>query len=152
MSFRDPRPDPSISHALRRVGADDATSARELAALRRRILEQAEPLLRRRRHQGVWWEYAVAWRRTLVPVALTAAAVAMFGILNAPRRPIPEHFVVGERTTSAPGPELLDAVANRVSSGDLLDLIVSGTGTEARANASRRDDTSGAFTSKGSAQ
>jgi hypothetical protein len=113
-------------------------------------VEQAEPLLRRRRHQGVWWEYAVAWRRTLVPVALTAAAVAMFGILNAPRRPIPEHLVVGERTT--PGPELLDAVANRVSSGDLLDLIVSGTGTDARENASRRDDTSGAFTSKGSAQ
>jgi hypothetical protein len=150
MSFRDPRPDPSISRALRRVGADDPASARELAALRRRILEQADPLLRRRRHQSAWWEYAVAWRRTLVPVALTAAAVAMVGILNAPRRPIAERLVVGERTTTAP--ELLDAVANRVTSGDLLDLIVSGSGTDARANASRRDDTSGAITSKGSAQ
>ena len=148
MSFRDPRPDPRLSRALRRVGADDAPSARELALLRRRIVEQAEPFLRRRRNQGFWWEYAFAWRRALVSVALTAAAVAMFGIFHAPARRTPAGLVVGAR---ANGPELLDAVANRVSSGDLLDVIVSGADVSASA-ARRRDDTSGATNSKGSAQ
>ena len=151
MSFRDPRPDPRISRALRRVGADDAPSARELAVLRRRIVEQAEPFLRRRRNQGVWWEYTLAWRRTLVSVALTAAALAMFSILHAPARRLPGGLVVGARSSS--GPELLDAVANRVSSGDLLELIVSSNGGDVSARAAkRRDDTSGAITSKGSAQ
>ena len=151
MSFRDPRPDPNVARALRRVGADDAPSARELAQLHRRIVEQAEPLLRRRRNQSAaWWEYALAWRRTLVPVALSAAAVAVFGIFHVPVRSI-TGLVVGDRAANSG--ELLDAVANRVSSGDLLELIVSGGAGEAgAASSSRRDDTSGATTLKGSLQ
>jgi len=148
MSFRDPRPDAHIGHALRRVGADDAPSARELALLRRRILEEAEPVLRRRRSQGrAWWEYAVAWRATLVPVALSAAAVAVFSIFGLPAVRSATDLVVGDRTPSRP--ELIDAVANRVSSGDLVDLIVSAN--EAAAGA-RHEDTSDAASSKGSSQ
>ena len=150
MSFRDPRPDPTISRALRRVGADDAPSARELAALRRRIVEQAEPFLRRRRNQGAWWEYALAWRRTLVPVALTAAALAMFGIFQAPMRQGASGLVVSERNTMHP--ELLDAVANRMSSGDLLDLMVTAGAADDGSKSTRREDTSGAVTTKGSSQ
>jgi hypothetical protein len=130
MSFRDPRPDPAIARALRRVGADDVHSARERAALRRRILEHAEPLLsRRRRQQGAWWEYALAWRRTLVPIALSAAAVAMFSMLRPVTSAVPSRVIASDRARARP--ELLDAVANRMSSGDLLDLIVTGSSDDA---------------------
>jgi len=127
MSFRDPRPDPSLARALRRVGADEVHTPRELAALRHRILEQAEPMLRRRRQQLPWWEYALAWRRTLIPVALSAAAVAMFSMIQLAPQPVEGNLVMGER--SSVRPELLDAAANRMSSGDLLELIVAGNGS-----------------------
>jgi hypothetical protein len=143
MSFRDPRPDPAIARALRRVGADELHAARELGALRRRIVEHAEPLLRRRRPQGTWWEYALAWHRTLVPLALAAAAAATFGIVHLPARGMARDLAAA----SASGKTvLLEAVANRVSSGDLLDALVSGDGAEGA------HGVGGETTSKGSTQ
>lgn len=147
MSFRDPRPDPSLARALRRVGADERHSARELAALRRRLLEQAEPLLRRRRQQAPWWEYALAWRRTLIPVALSAAAVATFSMIQ-----LAPHSGDGDLTgaeRAAVRPELLDAAANRMSSGDLLELIVAGSGSVEQGARAQSSDT---VVPKGSAQ
>ena len=147
MSFRDPRPDPNLARALRRVGADEVHTARELAALRHRILEQAEPLLRRRRQQAPWWEYALAWRRTLIPVALSAAAVAMFSMLQLAPRQVERDLMMGER--SSVRPELLDAAANRMSSGDLLELIVAGNASAENSAHAQSPDT---VAPKGSAQ
>ena len=144
MSFRDPKPDPAIARALRRVGADDVHAARELSALRRRIVQHAEPLLRRRRSQATWWEYAVAWHRTLLPLALAAAAAATFGIVHLPLRRGSTAITVDAPATG--GGELLDAVANRMSSGALLDVLVAGSDVGARG------DVAGRPTLKGSAQ
>lgn len=121
MSYRDPKADRQLADALRDMGAADRTSTREMHLLARRIVKNADPMLRVRRRSSAWWEYAANWGRALVPLGLSAATLAVVGMLWL--MPAPASVAVD----SAPAGEhaaLLGAVANRVPSHELLDLVV----------------------------
>jgi len=129
MSYRDPKVDRQLAEALREMGATDRTSSREVHLLARRIVRHADPMLRVRRRSAAWWEYAAHWARALVPLGLSAAAVAAAGMIWL----IPARATTSARPLS-PGEHaaLLGAVANRVPSHELLDLVVSPMMVDAR--------------------
>jgi len=118
MRPKDSHPDRELARALRRLDPPAATPA-QMAALARRIVTRATPLLdARRRGAARWWEYAAAWAGTLLPLGVAAAFVATvcLALSAGPRTPARPHPV--ERTA------LLRAVTNRAPSGDLLDFVL----------------------------
>ena len=72
--FQEPRPDPRLGEALRRL---DAASGAEDAQLRQRIVEAAAPTLTSLRAPTPrWWEWISRWVPVAVPVGLAASLVA----------------------------------------------------------------------------
>jgi len=118
MRPKDSHPDRELARALRRLDPPAATPT-QMAALARRILSRATPMLdARRRGAARWWEYAADWAGTLLPLGVAAAFVATVCLAwsSGARTPVRPHAV--ERTA------LLRAVTNRAPSGDLLDFVL----------------------------
>jgi len=129
MSYRDPKADRQLAAALRQMNAADKTSSREVHLLARRIVRHADPMLRVRRRSAAWWEHAAHWSRALVPIGLSAAALAAAGLIWL----IPARAAVDARPlSSGEHAALLGAVANRVPSYELLDLVVAPMAADAR--------------------
>jgi hypothetical protein len=110
--------DRELARALRRLDPPAPTSI-QMAALARRIMTRATPLLdARRRGAARWWEYAADWAGTLLPLGVAAAFVASVCLAwsASARTPVRPHAI--ERTA------LLRAVINPAPSGDLLDFVL----------------------------
>src|SRR5689334_25096489 len=124
MKPKDSHPDRELARALRRLDPPAATPT-QMAALARRIMTRAAPMLEaRRRGAARWWEYAAAWAGTLLPLGVAAAFVATVCLawstsMRAPARP---H--AAERTA------LLRVVTNRAASTDLLDIALDARAAE----------------------
>jgi hypothetical protein len=74
--FQEPRPDPRLGEALRRL---DSASGADDAQLRQRIVQAAEPTLTSLRAPTPrWWEWISRWVPIAVPVGLAASLVAGF--------------------------------------------------------------------------
>ena len=123
MRPNDSRPDRELARALRRLDPPSPTSA-QMAALARRIVTRAAPLLDARRRAALsWWEYAAAWAGTLLPLGVAAAFVATVCLawsssVRAPRA----H--ASERTA------LLRVVTNHAPSLELVDFVLDTPGAE----------------------
>jgi|SRR5690242_11516888 len=118
--------DRELARALRRLDAPTVTPG-EMAALARRIVARAAPMLdARRRGAARWWEYAANWAGTLVPLGVAAAFVATVCLAwsSAARAPARPHAF--ERTA------LLRVVTNRAPSGDLIDFVLDPHSAERR--------------------
>ena len=118
MRPKDSHPNRELARALRRLDPP-ATTPAQMAALARRIMTRAAPMLEaRRRGAARWWEYAADWAGTLLPLGVAAAFVATVCLAwsSSARVPVRPHAV--ERTA------LLRAVTNRAPSGDLLDFVL----------------------------
>jgi hypothetical protein len=118
MRPKDAHSDRELARALRRLDPPASTPA-QMAALARRIVTRAAPMLNaRRRGAARWWEYAAAWAGTLLPLGVAAAFVATVCLAwsSGARAPVRPHPV--ERTA------LLRAVTNRAPSGDLVDFVL----------------------------
>jgi hypothetical protein len=118
MRPKDSHPDRELARALRRLDPPAATPT-QMAALARRIVARATPMLdARRRGAAQWWEYAAQWAGTLLPLGVAAAFLATVclawsaGVLT----PVRPHAV--ERTA------LLRVVTNQDPSSDLLDFVL----------------------------
>jgi hypothetical protein len=95
-----------------------------MAALARRIVTRAAPLLDARRRAALsWWEYAAAWAGTLLPLGVAAAFVATVCLAwsSAARAP---RAHASERTA------LLRVVTNRAPSLELIDFVLDTPGAE----------------------
>ena len=123
--------DRELGRALRRLDPPAPTSA-QMAALARRIVQRATPILdARRRGKLSWWEYTAAWAGTLLPLGAAAALVASVTLLwsSTSRAPVRAHPV--ERTA------LLRVITNQAPSRDLVDFLLDAP-TADRADASPR--------------
>jgi hypothetical protein len=133
MRPKDSHLDRELAGALRRVDPPAVTGG-QMAALARRIVTRATPLLdARRRGAARWWEYAANWAGTLLPLGAAAAFVATVCLAwgstgRATARP---HAI--ERTA------LLRAVTNRAPSGDLIDFVLDAHSAEHRDGLSRKE-------------
>jgi hypothetical protein len=79
--FQEPRPDPRLGEALRRL---DSASGADDAQLRQRIVEAAGPTLTSLRAPTPrWWEWISRWVPVAVPVGLAASLVAGFLVPDA---------------------------------------------------------------------
>src|SRR5205085_3170956 len=90
--------DRELARELCRLDPPAPTTA-QVAALARRIVTRATPLLdARRRGASSWWEYAAAWAGTLLPLGVAAALVATVCLAwsSAARAPARAH--ASERT------------------------------------------------------
>jgi len=123
MRPNDSRPDRELARALRRLDPPSPTSA-QMAALARRIVTRAGPLLDARRRAALsWWEYAAAWAGTLLPLGVAAAFVATVCLAwsSAVRAP---RAHASERTA------LLRVVTNHAPSLELVDFVLDTPGAE----------------------
>ncbi|MEP6496025.1 MAG: hypothetical protein ABJF01_25320 [bacterium] len=125
--------DREVAELLKKADRGSASTPAQLSALSGRIRAAAAPILREHeaRNRTVW-DYAERWAGTLLPLGmLTAVAAAMcLFALSMQRDPelVPEPVpVVARVTTPPPGTRtaILGAVTNRVSSQNLVDLVVS---------------------------
>ena len=126
MRPKDSHGDRELARALRRFDPPEATPA-QMAALARRIVTRATPLLdARRRGVARWWEYAANWAGTLIPLGVAAAFAATVCLAwsSATRAPGRPHAF--ERTA------LLRVVTNRAPSGDLVDFVLDAHSAEHR--------------------
>lgn len=90
MTFEDLTPDHEVTDALRRFDHAPAPSASQLRGLARRIVSSAAPLLEPRRANTVaWWDYPAVWARTLIPLGVTTALMAVACILWAALAQLP---------------------------------------------------------------
>jgi hypothetical protein len=128
MRHNDIGPDRELARELRRLDPP-APTATQMAALARRIVSRATPLLdARRRGAASWWEYAAAWAGTLLPLGVAAAFVATVCLAwsSAARAPARAH--ANERTA------LLRVVTNRAESRDLVDFVLDAQASDAAAS------------------
>ena len=126
MRPKDSHLDRELARALRRLDPPAATPM-QMAALARRIVTRATPMLdARRRGAARWWEYPANWAGTLLPLGVAAAFVATVCLAwnSAIRAPVRPHAV--ERTA------LLRVVTNRAPSGDLIDFVLDAHSAEHR--------------------
>ena len=126
MRPKDSHMDRELARALRRFDPPAATPT-QMAALARRIVTRATPMLdARRRGAARWWEYAATWAGTLLPLGVAAAFVATVCLAwsSAARASTRPHAF--ERTA------LLRVVTNRAQSGDLLDFVLDAHSVEHR--------------------
>src|SRR5690349_10848833 len=126
MRPKDSHLDRELARALRRLDPPMATPT-QMAALARRIVTRAMPMLdARRRGAARWWEYAATWAGTLLPLGVAAAFVATVCLAwsSAARAPMRPHAF--ERTA------LLRVVTNRAPSGDLIDFVLDAHSAEHR--------------------
>jgi hypothetical protein len=122
VTSRDPRRDPQLQRVMADAGLGAPVPDDRLRRLGERIVAAAGPMLREREFaQRTIWEYAVGWSSMLLPLgtlAAAAAAVCLF-VVSAQRAPAPARL-------SSTRVALLGAATNRLSSQNLLDLLVSG--------------------------
>ena len=126
MRPKDSHLDRELARALRRLDPPAPTPT-QMAALARRIVTRAGPMLdARRRGAARWWEYAATWAGTLLPFGVAAAFVATVCLAwsSAERAPMQPHAF--ERTA------LLRVVTNRAPSGDLIDFVLDAHSAEHR--------------------
>jgi|SRR5690348_13734846 hypothetical protein len=110
--------DRELARALRRLDPPSPTSA-QMAALARRIVKRATPMLEaRRRGHSSWWEYAAAWAGTLLPLGAAAALVASVSLLWSATSQAPARAHAVERTA------LLRVITNQAPSRDLVDFLL----------------------------
>ena len=109
--------DRELARELRRLDPPAPTSV-QMAALARRIVSRATPLLdARRRALSSWWEYAAAWAGTLLPLGMAAAFVASVCLAWSSSRPaIRAH--ANERAA------ILRVLTNEAPSRDLIDFAL----------------------------
>jgi hypothetical protein len=94
MTLDDLTPDRELTDALRQFDHTAAPTPAELHALAHKIVSRARPLLQQRRAGTLaralgrtaaqalaWWEYPAAWARTLIPLGVTTALMAVACIL-----------------------------------------------------------------------
>jgi hypothetical protein len=122
MTGHDPRRDAQLHRMLSDAGLSAPPSKERVRRLGERILAAAAPALRERElSQCTIWDYAERWSGMLLPVGslmAVAAGLCLF-VLSAEREPRPVRL-------SSTGVTLLGAATNRVSSQNLVDLIVLG--------------------------
>jgi hypothetical protein len=114
-----PTRDRWLAGLLRKAGLANGSTPDERAALARRIMLAAAPLLEQRTASpaGVWDDLE-RWAGMLIPVGTftaLAAGVCLFWLSTRASAPLP---VAVEQTA------LLGAATNAVSSHDLIDLLV----------------------------
>ncbi|HKW10492.1 MAG TPA: hypothetical protein VJO33_08935 [Gemmatimonadaceae bacterium] len=126
MRHNDIGSDRELARELRRLDPPPPTAG-QMAALARRIVSRATPLLdARRRGAASWWEYAAAWAGTLLPLGVAAAFVATVCLAwSSARAPLRAH--ANERTA------LLRVVTNRAESRELVDFVLDAPASEASA-------------------
>ena len=123
--------DRELARALRRLDPPSPTSA-QMAALARRIVQRATPMLDgRRRGHSSWWEYAAAWAGTLLPLGAAAALVASVTLLWGASAQAPARAHAVERTA------LLRVITNQAPSRDLVEFLLDDPAAEQRAAGSR---------------
>lgn len=126
MRPKDTYSDRELARALRRLDPP-APSPSQMAALARRIMTHAAPLLdARRRGASSWWEYAASWAGTLLPLGVAAAFVASVCLAWSSTTQAPARAHQVERTA------LLRVVTNRAPSGDLIDFVLDAHSAEHR--------------------
>lgn len=124
MRPNDSYPDQELRRALRRLDPPTPTSM-QMAALARRIMTRATPLLdARRRGRARWWEYAAAWAGTLLPLGAAAALVAGVCLVWSSATQQTARAHARERTA------LLRVVTNRAPSRDLIDFALDAQAAE----------------------
>ena len=131
MTRRDPRRDPQLHRLLADAGLTAPISEDRMRGLGERIAAAAVPMLRERESaQRTIWDYAVGWSSMLLPIGSLAAAAAglCLFVLSAQRAPAPARV-------SSTRVALLGAATNRVSSQNLVDLLVSGDRATSAADA-----------------
>jgi hypothetical protein len=125
-----PSHDPEIANLLRDASVSATSSADGLRRLNERIMAAALPMLDELAPpQCTVWDYAEHWSRVLLPIgalAAVAAGLCLFA-LSSDRLPPAQ--------SAPPRVALLGAATNRVSSQNLIDLLVS---NEAATAVSRR--------------
>lgn len=134
MRPKDSHLDRELARALRRLDPPAVTPS-QMAALARRIVTRAAPMLdARRRGAAQWWEYAANWAGTLLPLGVAAAFVATVCLAwsSAARAPVRPHAF--ERTA------LLRVVTNRAPSGDLIDVVLDAHSAEHRDGRAREEN------------
>jgi len=132
MRPKDSHLDRELASALRRLDPPAVTGG-QMAALARRIVTRATPLLdARRRDAARWWEYAANWAGTLLPLGVAAAFVATVCLAWSSTARAPRPHAI-ERTA------LLRAVTNRAPSGDLIDFVLDAHSAEHRDGLSRKE-------------
>lgn len=116
--------DRELARELRRLDSPAPTGV-QMAALARRIVARATPLLdARRRSTSTWWEYAAAWAGTLLPLGMAAAFVATVCLAwNAAVKP-------ATRAHASERMALLRVVTNRAPSHELLDFVLDASAAE----------------------
>src|SRR6266550_184100 len=124
MTPNDSRPDRELARALRRLDPPSPTSA-QMAALARRIVSRAAPLLDARRRAALsWWEYPAAWAGTLLPLGVAAAFVATVCLAwSSTARPLARPHA-NERAA------LLRALTNNAPSRELIDFALDARAAE----------------------
>jgi len=127
------RRDAELGLLLRESDAAARPSDAELRALGTRIMTAAQPILdARSAAERTVWDYAERWSAVLLPVgAFTAlaAGLCLFVLAGSSEPVVPR--------TSAARVALIGAATNRVSSQNLLDLLVA---SDAVAGTSSRDE------------
>ncbi|HKO15916.1 MAG TPA: hypothetical protein VJU87_06735 [Gemmatimonadaceae bacterium] len=111
--------DPQLARALRLLYPEPEPD--RAAALERRILQRAAPVLARRRQSLAWWEYPASWAGMLLPLGVAtalAAAACLFWITLSDADHAPPA-AVSERVA------LLQAVTSRVAAPSLVELALS---------------------------
>jgi hypothetical protein len=124
---REPSRDSEIARALRGADLSGSASPALLRRLNDRIVAAAMPLLEERAAQHrTMWDYTERWSGMLLPLGALAALAAGFCLfmLSAQRDSASEAAAV-------PRVALLGAATNRVSSQNLVDLLVSNDTTVA---------------------
>jgi hypothetical protein len=118
--FREPRPDPRLGQALRRL---EAGSALDDAQLHQRILAAAAPTLGTLRAPAPrWWEWISRWMPIALPVGLAASLAA--GLLV----PEPEDVASVSGYSSELGADstlFLAAYSEQPAGGQLAAFLVS---------------------------
>lgn len=119
MKTSNPVRDRWLGGVLRQAGMDDvAVSPEQLRALTQRIVTAAGPMLDQRAAPNrTLWDYVERWADTLIPMGAFTALAAAACLFWLSTIHIAEP-AVGERTA------LIGAATNRVSSHDLVDLLV----------------------------
>jgi hypothetical protein len=126
MRRNDSIPDRELARTLRRLDPPAPTSA-QLAALGRRIISRATPLLdarRRRIGASSWWEYAAAWAGTLLPLGAAAAFVTAVCLAWSSTTKQMNRPLANERTA------LLRVVTNRAAPPELIDFALDAPSAE----------------------
>jgi hypothetical protein len=125
---RDPR-------LARLLSLEFGSTETELAALTRDIMTA---VAQRSNDVRAWWSVIAAWSRTVVPIGVALAAAALVIVVNAPSE-LMTHFPSSyPDAASARGVGVVDILATRTTSDDVIAVFVPPTADELLKAAVRR--------------